>query len=216
VTGLAVTRIPPGLARAVAEERHYMHRKPPVSYSFGLQDGDRLAGICVFGIPASHELRKGACPEHPEWVIEFNRLWVDDVMPRNTGSWFVSRCLARIPPFIVVSYADTIQGHMGYIYRALNFRYAGWTDMERKTPRLDYMPERAGIHTRDAYRNGYARKVRRRPKVKYWTVTGTRADKRRLAAACGWPSLDWNELPPPREHRQYRPDREDAATALTA
>ena len=45
-----------------------------------------------------------------------------------------------LPPRIVVSYADPLWGHYGYIYRALNFRYAGWTDMERKTPRYDYIP----------------------------------------------------------------------------
>lgn len=197
-----VRYIPASLARKVAEARHYMHRKPKVSYSFGLYVAGRLAGICVFGVPASHELRKGACPSHPEWVIEFNRLWVDDVMPRNTESWFVSRCLAALPPYIVVSYADTAQGHLGYIYRALNFKYAGWTDMERKTPRFDYMPHTPGVHTRDAYRNGWSHREQRRPKIKYWTVTGDRAERRRLIAACRWPSLDWKAIPPPVTHLQ--------------
>ena len=204
-SSMHVIPISSSLAREIAEQHHYMHRKPPVRHSYGLwTDGGDLAGICVFGCPASHELRKGACPAHPEWVVEFNRLWVDDACPRNTESWFVSRCLADLPPYIVVSYADTRQGHMGYVYRALNFRYAGWTDMERKTPRYDYMPAREGIHTRDAYRNGYTHRVQRRPKIKYWTVTGTRPDKRRLIAACAWPSLDWHTLPPPVEHRQLR------------
>lgn len=201
---LSVRAIPAALARSAAEKFHYMHRKPQARHSFGLFDGSALAGICVFGVPASRELQLGACPQNPQWVIEFNRLWVDDSQPRNTESWFVSRCLAAIPPYIVVSYADTRQGHLGYIYRALSFRYAGWTDMERKTPRYDYMPHREGVHTRDAYRNGYACRVRRQPKVKYWTVTGSRGDKRRLAAACVWPSYDWRELPPPTEHRQHR------------
>lgn len=194
--------IPPALAREVAEREHYMHRKPVVSHAYGLFSPD-LVGICVFGTPASRHLQQGACPSDPGRVIEFNRLWVDDRMPRNTESWFVARCLAQLPPLIVVSYADTIQGHMGYIYRALNFHYAGWTDMERRTPRLDYVPADPLTHTRDAYRHGYASKVRRRPKVKYWTTTGNRSQRRQLTALCAWPVLSWKTLPPVTEHQQH-------------
>lgn len=190
-----------------------MHRKPQVSFAFGLFRCDDLMGICVFGTPASHELQKGACPSNPSLVLEFNRLWVSDVMPRNTESWFVSHCLPKLPPHIIVSYADTVQGHMGFIYRALNFKYAGWTDMERKTARLDYLPADPAVHSRDAFRGGYARKVRRRPKIKYWTVTGNRAERRRLVKLCGWPVMDWHTDPPPTEHRKYEPGPKSALQA---
>ena len=120
-------------------------------------------------------------------------------MPRNTESWFVARALALLPPKIVLSYADTAAGHMGYIYRASNFHYAGWTDMERKTPRFDYIAP--GKHSRDAFRNGFTARVRRKPKVKYWTVTGNRRERKRLEAQCLWPKLDWKTNPPPTEHR---------------
>lgn len=100
--------------------------------------------------------------------------------------------LRMLPPRIVVSYADTKFGHIGYIYRASNFNYAGWTDMERKTPRYDYLAP--GKHTRDAFRNGAGAqsvKVRRKPKHKYWTTTGDRRERKRLAKLCGWPLLSW-------------------------
>ncbi|WP_147450959.1 hypothetical protein [Streptomyces hoynatensis] len=190
-------------ARAVAEAEHYMHRKPTVSHAFGLLEGDKALGVVTFGTPASRHLQMGVCPSDPSLVVELNRLWVHDSMPTNTESWFVSRALRQLPPRIVVSYADTTQGHMGYVYRALNFRYAGWTDMERKTPRYDYMPDDPSIHTRDAYRHGYVRKVRRKPKVRYWIPTGNRRERRQMEALCGWPSLSWKELPPPTEHRHH-------------
>ncbi len=180
-----------------------MHRKPAVSHAFGLEDAGQLRGVVVFGTPASRHLQLGACPADPSKVIELNRLWVHDDLPRNTESWFVSRALKLLPPLIVVSYADTVQAHTGYVYRALNFRYAGWTDMERKTPRYDYVPLDPSAHTRDAFRNGYSRRVRRRPKVKYWTTTGTPSQRRSLVRLCGWPSYDWKTLPPPMEHRQH-------------
>src|ERR1700721_1119619 len=165
---------------------HYMHRRPPLSYALGLfNETGETKGVVTFGTPASHHMLIGACKTAPENVIELNRLWVADDLPRNTESWFVSRALALLPPKIVLSYADTAAGHLGYVYRALNFHYAGWTDMERKTPRFDYITP--GMHTRDAFRKGERRfieRVRRRQKVRYWTTTGNRRERKALEASC--------------------------------
>lgn len=204
-SGLSVRPVEKPLATELVVARHYLHRAPPISYSFGLYWDHELAGAVTFGTPASRHLQVGVCRSSPESVIELNRLWVSDELPKNTESWFVSRALHMLPPLIVISYADTSRGHMGYIYRALNFFYAGWTDMERRSPRVDYIPASGG-HTRDAFRGGanYVAKVPRAPKVKYWTVTGDRRDRKRLRALSGWPSLDWRVLPPPTEHVQHR------------
>lgn len=184
-------------ANVIAVKRHYLHRKAPISFAYGLYRGPKLTGVVTFGVPPSRHLQISACPSDPSVVLELNRLWLDDILPANTESWFVARALKMLPPRIIVSYADPKFGHFGYVYRALNFRYAGWTDMERKTPRFDYIPVDASKHTRDAFRTGIAYKVRRIAKVKYWTVTGTRAERRRLTALCGWPQMDWRASPPP-------------------
>lgn len=178
------------LARQVVEQWHYLHRKPPVSFAFGLYNDGWLVGVCTFGIPASRHLLVSACPSAPSRVIELNRLWVHDSQPRNTESWFVARCLVGLPSLIVVSYADTAVNHKGYIYRALNFHFAGHTDMERKTPRFDYVP-RNGKHSRDAFRSNDFDRVRRKPKMKYWTVTGNRKQRKELMQLAGWPKLSW-------------------------
>ena len=177
--------------------KHYLHRRPPISHAYGLYRGGRLMGVVTYGTPASRHLQKSACPSDPSLVLELNRLWLDDELPRNSESWFVSRTLKMLPPRIVVSYADPLNGHYGYVYRALNFRYAGWTDMERKTPRYDYIPLDPKQHTREAFRSGYAYKRRRVAKVKYWITTGRPAERRRLVTLCPWPSLNWKTLPPP-------------------
>ena len=184
-------------AAQMVVEHHYLHRRPPISHAFALHHLGQVVGVVTFGVPASRHLQKGACPSDPQQVLELNRLWVHDKMPRNTESWFVSRALKMLPPRIIVSYADTRENHYGYIYRALNFNYAGWTDMERKTPRYDYIPADPNAHTRNASRTGYVAKVRRKPKVKYWTTTGNHAQRRALSRLCGWPRLDWRTLPPP-------------------
>lgn len=211
-----VVRIDKAIANDLVVKNHYLHRRPSNQFSFGLEVGGRLLGAVIFGIPASRHLQMGACPSDPDVVVELNRLWVSDECPRNSESFFVSRALRELPPRIVVSYADTTFKHVGIIYRALNFHYAGWTDMERKTPRLDYLPKSGG-HTRDTCRSELGAEtggllfedmalsareksvgiVRRKVKVKYWTTTGNRREREKLRRACGWPSLSWKELPVP-------------------
>jgi len=203
--GLSVRRVEKRTAADVVVAHHYLHRPPPISHSFGLFWDHELAGVVTFGTPPSRHLQIGVSPDSPESVMELNRLWVSDELPRNSESWFVSRALHMLPPLLVISYADTSRGHMGYVYRALNFHYAGWTDMERAKPRVDYIPA-SGLHSRDAFRTagGYVAKVPRAPKVKYWLPTGDRRERRRLERMCRWPMLDWRSLPPPTEHVQYR------------
>ena len=169
---------------------HYLRRRPPNSYSFGLFDShDKLMGVCILGTPPSRHLQISLCPANPSLVIELNRLWVHDVMPGNTESWFIAQVLKQLPPKIICSFADTVQNHLGIIYRASNWFYAGVTDADRKTPRFDYVSP--GKHSRDAFRTGYVDKVRRKPKHRYWTVTGNRREKHNLTLLCNWPKLPW-------------------------
>lgn len=197
---MRVERIEKATAQEMVVAHHYMHRRAPISFAIGLFDKGSIAGVATFGTPASRHMQKGACPTDPSLAIELNRLWVHDHMPRNTESWFLSRAMRFLPPRIILSYADTAAGHLGYVYRAANWFYAGWTDMERKTARFDYIAP--GKHSRDAFRGGYTEKVRRKPKVKYWTVSGDRGERRKLMKICEWPRLDWQEYPPPTEHKQ--------------
>ena len=188
--------------------KHYLHRPPPLTHAFGLYREGEAVGVITFGTPASRELMKGACPSAPEKVIELNRLWVSDDCPRNSESYFIARAFAYLPPLIVVSYADTAQGHAGIVYRASGFHYAGWTDMDRNTPRFDYVPaDRTEStlfgdvvtkpHSREAFRSGFAEKRRREPKVRYWRASGDRRERFKLEQLCAWPTLDWKTQPPP-------------------
>ena len=187
-------------ASQLVVDNHYLHRRPPISYAFEMV-GAEGKSIVTFGTPPSRHAQKSVSPSDPSLAIELNRLWLADELPRNTASRFVAAAMRQLPPLIVFSYADTTEGHFGFVYRALNFHYAGWTDMDRRMARYDYIPE-VGGHTREAFRSGYKAKVRRRPKVKYWLPTGTRSQRAQLRKSSGWPILDWGVLPPPEEHRQ--------------
>ena len=169
----------------VVVEHHYLHRRPPTSYAFGLFDEDEVVGVVIFGTPASRESQKSACPSDPSLVQELTRLWIHDDQPRNTASWFLSRAMKLLPPFIIISYADTAAGHDGTVYRAANFFYDGRTDAKRKL--YDYVLPGVNRHSRTIkWGTPGAVKIERSPKHRYWTVTGDRRDRRRLTALCAW------------------------------
>jgi hypothetical protein len=174
-------------------EKHYAKRMPSISYAFGLYEDGNLVGVCTYGTPSSSPLRKGiAGEEYSEYVLELNRLCIDS-KNKNAASFLVGRSLQMLPkPSIVVSYADTEQNHVGYVYQACNFIYTGlstkkmdWAikgmehlhgqtiaDMSRgQDKRLEFMKEKFGD---DFYMKDRARKHR------YIFVTGK--DKKLKAA----------------------------------
>lgn len=122
---LSVAPIPAKEAEPWLLARHYAKRLCPISYAFGAYRGTELVGVVTYGTPASAPLRSGVCGE--EWadkVLELNRLCCEN--SKNTASTLVGRSLRMLPkPSVVVSYADTAQGHVGYIYQATNFIYTG-------------------------------------------------------------------------------------------
>lgn len=104
-------------------KKHYAHRIPPIDFCFGLYDYDILIGVCSYGTPLSSKLRESVGNNK---LYELNRLVVNDNLPKNTLSFFVSKTICLMPkPCVLVSYADTSQNHHGYIYQATNWIYTG-------------------------------------------------------------------------------------------
>lgn len=105
--------------------KHYARRSAPVTYAFGAYDNGLLIGIVTYGTPLSSTLKVGVCGS--EWasnVLELNRLCCES--RKNLASTIVGQSLRQLPrPSIVVSYADTSVGHVGYVYQATNFLYTG-------------------------------------------------------------------------------------------
>jgi len=110
-------------------KNHYLHRKAPCSYAFGLFEKinpDNLIGVITYGTPSSAPLRKGVCGESEILnVIELTRLWIKDGTPRNTESYFIGNTIPLVNKEIIVSYAEIEQGHIGYVYQATNWIYTG-------------------------------------------------------------------------------------------
>jgi hypothetical protein len=107
-------------------EIHYARRWPSISHAYGLyEDSGELIGVVSYGTPPSPSLRIGIAGEELKTkVLELNRLCLK-YNRKNEASMLVGRSLQMLPESIVVSFADTEQGHRGTVYQACNFTYHG-------------------------------------------------------------------------------------------
>ena len=107
-------------------QKHYAKRIPQIMFAFGLYEENQLVGVVTYGIPASPALCMGICgKEYADKVLELNRVCLMN-NDKNQASFLVANSIKLLPkPTIVVSYADTGKGHVGYVYQATNFLYTG-------------------------------------------------------------------------------------------
>ena len=173
-------------------EKHYAKRMPSVSYAFGAYRSGELIGVVTYGVPASPSLCMGVCGT--EWrgkVLELNRLCCEST--KNVASTLVGRSLAMLPkPSVVVSYADTAQGHVGYIYQATNWNYTGATK-----ERTD-MFAGDGKHSRHN-RGDSSQRQTRSSKHRYVFFVGSATERKAMRKALMYPIEPY----PKGESRRY-------------
>lgn len=115
-------------AMSIVIKKHYLHRKCPCSIAFGLfqNDTNEVKGVVTYGVSCSSTLLRGICgDEHMHNVYELNRLWVSDDVPKNGESYLIGNTLKKLDKEIIVSFADSSQGHVGYVYQSTNWLYCG-------------------------------------------------------------------------------------------
>ena len=178
-------------AKRYIHENHYSHgsHNSP-SPCYGLFDGEELIGCLMFATPCSENVRSSVFgPEYKDNVTELHRLHIKDVTPKNTESWFISRCLKQLKidkPQIwgVVSFADNTEGHKGTIYKATNAIRAGETGSANfyidTEGRLRH-PRQCGVNiTEDNKPEGWT-KVRRAAKSRFlFLVPNDKRHKKQL------------------------------------
>ena len=87
----------------------------------------------MFATPCSEAVRSSVFGlEYKDHVTELHRLHIIDETPKNTESWFISRCLCQLKIdksiiWGVLSFSDTTEGHSGIIYKATNAYCIGTT-----------------------------------------------------------------------------------------
>jgi hypothetical protein len=182
--------------------KHYARRVAPVSFAFGAYMGGVLVGVVTYGVPASAPLRRGVCgPDWSDSVLELNRLCCD-ALP-NLPSRLIGHSLRLLPaPSVVVSYADTSMGHVGYVYQATNFLYTGLsakrTDWSIEgvnshgvtiADKTRGMPNRAQA-IREMFGDRFSLQPRPR-KHRYVFFCGTKRERRLMANALRYPVLQY-------------------------
>ncbi len=163
---------------------HYLHKWPGVCVrTLGLFDGESAIGVIVFALPP----RQTFVRYRVDLAWELARLFILDVTPKNTESWFISKAVSdvrnnRKDVSLLVSYADPSAGHSGTIYKACSWISDGRTDQERKTPRFDYSVN-GKVYSRKAHvpKGADVTRVPRvsKPRFVFW-LDGTH-EKRRKA-----------------------------------
>ena len=129
---------------------HYLHRKASCSIAYGAYVDGKLIGVCMFGTPASPSVCSGLCgPGEKYHILELTRLWISDSIGNYPESTLIagSLKLLRDSPYaskdIIISYADTSQGHIGTIYQATNWYYLGLSSKH-----VEYRVEGMSGHSR--------------------------------------------------------------------
>lgn len=109
---------------------HYAKRLPQIKYAYGLFMGKELVGVCTFAKPSGRHVASYISTDTDN-VLELNRLVLKNNI-KNEASILISKSIKLLPKnTIVVSFADTKQNHLGYVYQACNFKYFG-TTLRRK------------------------------------------------------------------------------------
>jgi len=123
-------------AKFACERWHYTGSMPNAGVKVGVWEGGAFAGVILFGVGAgrSTDGRKYGLARAKD-VAELQR-----VALRPGHAHAVSRCIAiavrmlrRQSPDLrlLISFADTAQGHHGGIYQAAGWTYAGLTEGDR-------------------------------------------------------------------------------------
>lgn len=208
---LSVERINATIGRNFIKQHHYSKgcHKSPTTY--GCFNGDQLVGVVAYATPGSESVREYPFgPKYKDNVTELHRLvmldakdWDSD-RPDHVLSWFVSRTLKMLPrdkPLIrgVMSYADTTEGHLGKIYRALNAIYYGQTGRTYAywyDPVADKVmhPRQCGknISKAEALELGW-QPIRRGSKHRYFFLVGSAGEKRKYSKLLIQTPLSWKE-----------------------
>lgn len=191
-----VKNIPSKVGKTFIRDHHYSkscHNGPSPCY--GLFEEESMIGVLCFATPCSENVRASVFgKDYKDNVTELHRLFVVDNTPKNTESWFISKCLKLLKKnkpeiWAVLSFADSTMGHNGTIYQATNAIYCGLTS--KATFYLDSNgslrhPRQNGVNISvdDAITRGWC-PVKRLAKHRYlYLLPNSKKHKKELETLC--------------------------------
>jgi len=149
-----VKEIDRALANDVIVKNHYSKKFYSATYiHLGVYMNKTLVGVLQYGY-AMNPASCGSVVEETELdeYLELNRMWLDDIAPKNSESKAISysiKYIKRKYPKIkwIQSFADERCGKFGIVYQAANFKYFGEHDATFWT--LDGVIYHNSLMTRD-------------------------------------------------------------------
>lgn len=127
-----VKEIDRGLANAIIQRNHYSRKFYSASYiHLGVFIGGELVGVLQFGYAMNPASQGSVCRDTAmDEYLELNRMWLDDVAPRNSESRALSYAIKVIRasyPKIkwIQSFADERCRLGGVVYQSCSFSYYG-------------------------------------------------------------------------------------------
>lgn len=129
---------------------HYSNTLPRLNkYYIGFFLHDELVGVVTlgWGTRPLHTIKRIFTSLSTRDYLEIGRMCMTDDMPRNSESQMLSQLVKwiklNLPELkILFTWADGMQGKVGYVYQASNFTYAGYSAGEM------YMKDGIKIHPR--------------------------------------------------------------------
>lgn len=124
-------------AYSLVERFHYSKTKPRLTKCcLGGFDKGKLVGVMSlgWGVQPKATIKKLFPSLDTKDYYEIGKLCMDDGMPRNSESIFISQCFKKIKKHfsikLIFTWSDGMLGKPGYVYQASNFLYGGyiWTD----------------------------------------------------------------------------------------
>jgi len=117
---------------SILNEHHYAGIGRPAKAYYIAEIADKIVCVCKFASVVRLGVAKKEGFDHSE-VLELDRLCAHpDYQKKNLMSWFLSRVIKHVKTDfhairLLVSFADTEQGHFGGVYRASNWTPCGIT-----------------------------------------------------------------------------------------
>lgn len=179
---------------------HYAQITPSIVIAIGMYVDDILAGVITYGLPPNRNAL-GFCGE--EYIpngLELNRLFVFDWAGRNSESWLIGqsfKILQKERPniMILISYADPMNDHIGYIYQATNWVYTGVGGASKSDVIVNgekisekHLYNRYRTHKRDVLENMglEIQDIISEPKHRYVYFLGSKSQRKKMKSLLKW------------------------------
>jgi len=136
---MEIKEIDKNIAIEFIKKHHYSKTMPRINKIFiGGFVNKILMGVITFGygVQPKHTIKKIFNSLDTLNYLEIGKLCLDDIMPRNSESNFISLCFKYIKKIypkikVIFTWSDALLGKVGYVYQASNFYYVGYIWTER-------------------------------------------------------------------------------------